>query len=1040
MRRITIGLLILSSCSRGPRNQSDWPTYGGNQAQNRYSPMNQVNLEDVKNLEVAWTYHSVDTTERKGQRETQCQPIIVDGILYATNNRMNLFALDGATGKERWRFDPAKYGEVRYNQNRGAVYWADGQDRRILYTAGPVLYEVNAATGEPINSFGKGGRVDLYTGLDINHPVNHLFLSATSPGIIYKDVLVLGSTVSEAGDAAPGYVRGFDVRTGAVRWIFHTIPQPGDTGYDTWPKDAYKFAGGTNAWAGMALDSSRGLVYFGTGSPSSDFYGGSRTGKNLFANCIVALEASTGHLKWYYQTIHHDLWDRDLPCPPNLTTIHHEGKLVDVVVQSTKDGFVYVLDRDNGTSIFPVEERPVPTNGLPGEHPWPTQPYPLKPLPFCAQDIDDSLITTLSPEAHAYVRKQFSQFQHGNKFLPPSTQGTLLVGYSGGAEWGGNAIDTNGILYQNSNNAIWELQMISLAERRKEVAALGAGKGLFVQYCASCHGADRKGNGKEIPSLLNIGARLKPEELGHILQVGQGRMPAFETLLTKDQRESVIGFLENMQEGAARVAPEHRDTARGGRSPFPYEPEYVSKVWDKLTDSLGYPAIKAPWGTLNAIDLNTGDYRWRVALGNYPELADSTTGTESYGGPLVTAGGLIFIAGTRDEKLRAFDARTGKVVWEYRLPAGGFATPAAYMVDGVQYIVIAAGGGRGLKAGGDYIAFALPAPHRWGGWVLMGAFLVLALLLRASRRLKGFSFTVLIFAAVSLAMYYPEHFIQIDGFKLSRLIVPLLQVIMFGMGTELSLKEFRAVAQTPRSILIGVVCHYTIMPLVGFSIAHLFHFPKEIAAGIILVGCCPSGLASNVMSYLAKANLALSVSVTAVSTLLAPLVTPLLMHYLAGAYIAVHFWAMAWDITQIVIIPIAAGLLFHYALKGKVAWVDKAMPLVSMAGIALIIVVITAAGRNSLMAVGVLLILASLLQNIAGYLLGYGSARLLRLPEKDCRTISLEVGMQNGGLASGIALGLGKLATVGLAPAVFGPLMNITGSSLATWWHGRSPR
>ena len=1045
MRRLTIGLLVLSACSRAPKGGADWPVYGGHKDENRSSGLTQINRDNVRDLRVAWTYHSGDPGRPSG-REIQCQPIVVGGILYATNTRMQLFALDAGTGVERWKFDPFKNGRNTYNQNRGVVYWADGEDKRILYTAGPVLYAVNAQTGQPIDSFGTNGRVDLFTGLDINHPVNHLFLSATSPGIVYKDVLILGSTVSESGDAAPGYVRGFDVRTGKMVWIFHTIPQPGEPGYDTWPKDAYRWAGGTNAWAGMALDEKRGLVFFGTGSPSSDFYGGARAGKNLFANCVVALQAETGHLQWYYQTIHHDLWDRDIPCPPSLTTVRHEGRMVDVVVQSTKDGLVYVLDRDNGASLFPVEERAVPTAGLPGEQPWPTQPYPVKPLPFCAQDITDSDMTDLNPAAHAYIQKQFGLFQHGNKFLPPSTQGTLEVGYSGGAEWGGNAVDSSGVLYQNGNNALWVLQMISMEDRRKEMAALSVGQGLFIEHCASCHGADRKGNGKEIPSLLTVTDRLKPEDIGRILQTGQGRMPAFQTLLNADQRKAIVNFLEGMEVGAARVAPEHRehDTVAAVRGPFPYEPRYVSKRWDKLTDSLGYPALKRPWGTLNAIDLNTGDYRWRVSLGEVPELAKQgiqPTGTESYGGPLVTAGGLVFIAGARDEKIRAFDTRDGKVVWEYQLPAGGFATPITYMVDGVQYIVIAAGGNRGLQPGGDFVAFALPATQRagWGGWVLMGAFLCLALALRASPVLKGFSFTVLIFAAVSLAMYYPHLFVSVNGFKLSRLIVPLLQVIMFGMGTELSIKEFREVLRTPRSILIGVVCHYTIMPCISFAIASLFHFPKEIAAGIILVGCCPSGLASNVMSYLARANLALSVSVTTVSTLLAPLMTPLLMHYLAGSFVEVHFWAMAWDITQIVIIPIAAGLVFHYALKGKIRWLDKAMPLVSMGGIALIIVVITAAGRDSLLDVGLLLIGASLLQNVAGYALGYGAARLLKLPERDARTISLEVGMQNGGLASGIALKLGKLATVGLAPAVFGPLMNITGSSLATWWHRKPP-
>jgi BASS family bile acid:Na+ symporter len=323
------------------------------------------------------------------------------------------------------------------------------------------------------------------------------------------------------------------------------------------------------------------------------------------------------------------------------------------------------------------------------------------------------------------------------------------------------------------------------------------------------------------------------------------------------------------------------------------------------------------------------------------------------------------------------------------------------------------------------------------GWVMMSFFVSLALAFRSSKLLRGFTYTIMIFAAASLAMYYPQYFLHVGDFKLSRLILPLLQIIMFGMGTELSIKEFREVIKMPKGIFVGVVCHYTIMPAIGFALVAIFNFPNEIAAGIILVGCSPSGLASNVMSYLAKANLALSVSVTAVSTLLAPLLTPLLMKAMAGQFIIIHFWAMVWDITQIVIIPIAAGLSFHYIIRGRLKWLDKTMPLISMIGIALIIVVITAAGRDSLLKVGLLLIVVTFLQNIAGYLLGYGSARLARLPEKDCRTVALEVGMQNAGLASGIALTMGKLSTVGLAPAVFGPMMNISGSSLATWWHGK---
>ena len=721
---LTTGLLFLGSCSGSHRRGTDWPAYGGNKEGNRYAGLSQINLTNVQDLQVAWTYNSTDTGHAGGSRhrqehEIQCQPIVINGILYGTNATLKLFALEAATGKELWKFDPFKDATPRYNQCRGVVYWENGEDKRLFYSAGSNLYAVNALTGQPVTSFGTNGIVSLYTGLDINHDVKNLYVTATSPGIIYKNTLILGSAVSESGDAAPGYVRGFDVVTGKISWVFHTIPQPGEFGYDTWPKEAYKWAGGTNNWGGLALDEKRGVVYFGTGSPSSDFYGGDRAGINLFSDCILALDAASGKVKWYYQTIPHDLWDRDIPCPPNLSTIRHEGKTVDVVVQVTKDGNVYVLDRDSGHSIFPVEERPVPTQGLPGEQPWPVQKFPLKPLPFSKQLVTDSDITNISPEAHAYVQKIFNQSDYGQKFLPPGTKGTLLVGYSGGAEWGGNAIDSNGILYQNTNNAPWLLKMISMADRQKEIAALSKGQGLYITNCSSCHGVDRKGNGLEIPPLLGIGSRLKKDEIAHIVKTGQNRMPSFQTLSEAD-RNAIIDFLVNWGHGG-RIATEHRDThdtsADGAKkkSDFPYIPPYISKVWEKLVDSNGYPGIKPPWGTLNAIDLNTGDYLWKVPLGEYPELTKKgvpITGTESYGGPLATAGGLVFIAGTRDEKIRAFDRRTGRQVWEYQLPAGGFATPITYMAEGKQYIVIAAGGSRGLKPGGSYIAFALPDKDR----------------------------------------------------------------------------------------------------------------------------------------------------------------------------------------------------------------------------------------------------------------------------------------------------------------------------------------
>jgi bile acid:Na+ symporter, BASS family len=318
-------------------------------------------------------------------------------------------------------------------------------------------------------------------------------------------------------------------------------------------------------------------------------------------------------------------------------------------------------------------------------------------------------------------------------------------------------------------------------------------------------------------------------------------------------------------------------------------------------------------------------------------------------------------------------------------------------------------------------------------------FVALAIGIRSFPTLKGLSYTVIILAAVTTAMYYPGPFVEVNGFKLSRLITPLLQLIMFGMGTSMSFQDFAGVIKMPKGVFIGVTSHFIIMPGIGYTLANLSGFPPEIAAGIILIGCSPNGMASNVISYLAKANLALSITITAVSTMLAPFITPLLMKLLAGAFIEIHVLDMMWEITKIVIIPITAGLIFNKFLSGKAEWLDKAMPLVSMTSIALIIVVITAAGRESLLSIGPALILLVLIHNLSGYTLGYWSGRLFKMDERDCRTIAIEVGMQNGGLASGIAKGMGKMATVGLAPAIFGPLMNITGSILASYWHRKPP-
>jgi len=684
----------------------DWRTTGADPGNSRYSPLTQINRTNVNNLRAAWTYHSGD-----GASQIQATPIVVDGVLYTTTPALAVVALNAANGAEIWRFDPFANRERESHANRGVVYWSDSARRRIFFSAARRLYSLDATTGRPDPAFGDSGWIDLAAGL--GRGIGDAYLVATSPGVVYHDLLIQGTRVGEEEGSAPGDLRAYDVRTGKIRWTFHTIPRPGESGYDTWPADAWKTAGGANSWAGMSVDVDRGIVYVPTGSATPDFYGGARHGANLFANTLLALDAATGKRIWHFQTVHHDLWDRDLPAAPNLLTVMRGGKPVDAVAQITKSGFVFLFDRASGQPLFPIEERAVPPSDLSGEEAWPTQPIPLAPAPFARQSMDEPDLIGLTPSARAAAVARFRTLRHDGLFAPPSKQGTVVLpGFDGGGEWGGAAVDReSGVIYVNASDVPWIAAMREARDTAPSGGVPRTGVAVYASTCARCHGVDRRGINRA-PSLVGIGARLSAQQIHQVIDRGRGFMPAFPQL-PEDEKDAVIAYLLN-RESPARTAvsrvstdsgkPETRVARAGSR--------YEFLGYERWRDSSGYPAIKPPWGTLSAIDLNTGEYRWRIPLGDHGELADkgmSATGAEQYGGPIVTAGGLVFIAATQDGKFRAFDKATGKLLWETTLPAAGYATPSTYSVGGKQYVVIAAGGGKlGTKSSDMYVAFTLP--------------------------------------------------------------------------------------------------------------------------------------------------------------------------------------------------------------------------------------------------------------------------------------------------------------------------------------------
>lgn len=609
--QLTIGAGIAAGAVTGCSKRSEkasraWSMYKGDATSSSYSSLSQINRSNVNQLELAWRYTCPDPPGRT----IECNPLVVGNRMYVTSPRGQVISLDAATGTEIWTFNPYEDPSAA-DVNRGLTYWESDRDRRIFVGAGPYIYALRADTGTPVSSFGTDGRIDLRTSMD---RAEKDLTASSSPGIIYNNLLIVGSDVREGpAPASPGHIRAFDALTGSLAWTFHTIPRPGEFGHETWPADAWKTVGGANCWGGMSLDEERGLVYVPTGSASYDHHGGDRAGDNLFANCILALDAATGERVWHFQAVHHDVWDYDLPCPPNLVGVRRGFTEVDAVAQATKMGHLLVLDRETGEPLYPIEEKPVPQSTVPGEKTAPTQPFPPSSLRYARQGFNERAVTNRTPEARKTAMEHLDRFGPSVLFSPPSRKGTITVPqFNGGTDWGGAAYDPrSNSLYVNASN---------------------------------------------VPELIRM-------------------MPAPDTA-------------------------DH---------PYPF----IAAGHQPIRDNEGYPISSPPWGTLSRIDLDRGKIDWQVPLGDHPELAlegPERTGTFNIGGPIVTAGNAGFIGATKDEQFRAFDLKTGKTLWKTQLPAGGYATPATYMVDGRQFVVIAAGGAGkpGTKPGNEYLAFALP--------------------------------------------------------------------------------------------------------------------------------------------------------------------------------------------------------------------------------------------------------------------------------------------------------------------------------------------
>jgi len=704
--------LALLGCNSSNYNKaySSWTVTGGSKENIKYSSSKKIDTSNIGDLEIAWVYYAENKdSTRFGAME--CNPIIIDSVLFGVSPKLKLFAINARTGKELWTFNPADsianstWHRSSVNMNRGVTYWSEGEDKRIIYTVGPIAMEVNATTGKLITSFGINGGINLTNGLDRDS--SKIFVAPTSPVMVYKNLFFLSGLV---GDETPGHIRAFDVKTGKQKWIFHTIPYPGEAGYETWEDStAYKYMGSTNSWPGFALDEKRGILYAPTGNPTNDFYGGGRLGKGLYGNSLLAINAETGKLIWHFQMVHHDVWDMDNPAAPTLITVMHEGKKVDAVAQTTKTGFVFLFDRETGKPLFPIDEIPVNNvSPLKNEKLWPTQPMPRLPKPLVRQSFSHSDLNNLvSDSSYRDIEKRFLAYRSGKMFNPPSIEGTIILpGYDGGAEWGGPAYDpeTN-LLYVNTNEMSWVLNMVENKPDKKIIKTnLEAGKKIYTQYCMGCHGPERQGAGN-YPSIVGAEKKYTAAQFSQLVTAGRRMMPGNNNL-SKEEKDALASFILGLKDEQKKIY-----TGPNSKNDIPQKQLYGFTGYNKFLTAEGYPAIKPPWGSLTAINMNTGEEAWKIPFGEFKELKAKgipATGRENYGGPVVTAGGLLFIGASSDGKFRAINKRTGKILLEVDLPAPGVATPSVYEVNGKQFIVIACGGSKwGGKKSDAYVAFAL---------------------------------------------------------------------------------------------------------------------------------------------------------------------------------------------------------------------------------------------------------------------------------------------------------------------------------------------